>query len=57
MRCGEGLESYRQHKPIANSNNHNKRDDRRRDTACQEVLNFKVSLSGVLVFHHNGSYR
>jgi hypothetical protein len=49
------LHSCGEHEAIAYGDNDDKSDDRRWDTARQEMLDFEVSLSRSLILHHDGS--
>lgn len=52
---GDFLKPNQTHQPIPNSNNDHKRNKRRRNPSCQEMLHSKISFSSSLVFHHNSS--
>lgn len=50
------LEACSEHKPVADRNDDDVRDNRGGDTTSEEVLDLKIALACSLIFHHDGSY-
>lgn len=51
------LESHNKHESVANRDDDHISHKTGGNTSCQEVSHLQISLSGLGVFHHDGSYR